>query len=121
VPTEKNVPRDHPAPAGLDHFKCYLVTDGAAIGKPVDLLDELEQPYAGVMVGRPVRFCNPTEKIHDGERVPILDRDAHLTCYEVAKTVQSPFAGVTQLGDVNLAASGLEWLCVPSLKQIAKE
>jgi hypothetical protein len=121
VPTEKNLPRDHPAPVGLDHFKCYLVMEGAAIGKPVDLLDELDQPYLGVMVGRPVLFCNPTEKIHKDERTPILNPRDHLTCYEVSKAVQSPFAGATQLGDVRLAASGLEWLCVPSEKQIAKD
>jgi hypothetical protein len=121
VPTEKNSPRDHPAPTGLDHFKCYVVKAGAAIGKPVDLFDELEVPFAAVMVGRPVLFCNPTAKIHDGVQTPILNPRDHLTCYEISKTVESPFGGVTQLGDVRLAASGLEWLCVPSEKALVKD
>lgn len=118
VPTEKNIPRDHPAPVGLDHFKCYEVLEGAAIGRTADLLDELETPHDDVMIGAPRLFCNPTEKQHGQERIPIAHPESHLTCYQVSGAGQAQFGGVNQLTDVNLVANGLEWLCVPSRKRL---
>jgi hypothetical protein len=65
----------------LNHYKCYEAF-GPFIGIPVSLRDQFGEEIVVVLEG--LFFCNPTEKVlPDGTLYPIIDHDAHLTCYGV--------------------------------------
>ena len=89
---------------GLDHFKCYRVSQQPPIGESVDLLDQFGFE-SQVPVGPVLGFCNPVEKTHNGVVTPIQDRGAHLKLYEIAPEFDPappPFVQVTvsnQFGD----------------------
>ena len=84
VPSQKDT---EPPPSGLDHFKCYQAT-GNPVNAVVDLIDQFHfEP--GVAVLNPDWFCNPTEKIHNGQDFPITDPVDHLVCYLI--NPQPPF------------------------------
>lgn len=121
VPTEKDDDCDwilceeyeHQDSPVLDHYKCYV-----ASGNPVDpynswvtLLDEFEIDV-NFQVLKPLRFCNPVEKIHNNEWTGIVNERDHLVCYDVAKPVstRNQFGGEEFLIRKNMD------LCVPSAK-----
>ena len=119
VPTQKD---PHAEPQGLNHFKCYLAK-GEPINTPVALQDQFDkQKREVVRVLRPVLFCNPVEKDHDGVITPIIpstanDKD-HLTCYVFTPSTLK-VTGVrtrNQFGEERLLATRSRFLCVPSQK-----
>ena len=106
VPTQKD---DLPHPESLDHFKCYPAT-GASVSIPVTLRDQFEEDR-NFLVLKPLRFCNPTRKIHGDIRVEIQNPEAHLTCYDVARSVKTQ----NQFGPEVFFVRKMT-LCVPSRK-----
>ena len=111
VPTQK---RPHGPVQGLGHFECYEA-QGQLVDEPVGLQDQFFDSQH--RVGRPVLFCNPVQKWHDGAFTPIANPDDHLTCYSITR---QPFARVTdirnQFGDLRLETSFADLMCVPTKK-----
>lgn len=119
VPTGKGLP-PNPAPApptDLDHYKCYTASGPALTNVIANLKDQFISENVAVL--RPVLFCNPVKKIHNGVTTGILHPDVHLTCYS---TQSSTFAGTTininnqfvVLNSLRLRVPDL--LCAPSEK-----
>lgn len=67
-------------PKDQDHFKCYRVERGEAIGKKVILRDQFRKDPVGVL--EPLLFGVPVIK-HYKEVEPIVNEDAHLTIYRL--------------------------------------
>jgi hypothetical protein len=104
------------APAGLDHFKCYEAEQPNFQPRTVGLRDQFGQAAAKVVATR--QLCNPVSK--NGGR--ILNRQAHLVCYETADAgiVPFPLRDVrvsNQFGIRALTVVRPATLCVPSLKR----
>jgi hypothetical protein len=103
----------------IDHFLCYQVTayDGPA-GIPVKLKDQFGQMV--VHAAKPDLLCNPVDKNGEG----IQDADAHLLCYSLTDIEGDPgqrkVVTETQFGKTTLTVKGVQRLCVPALKQLAK-
>ena len=112
VPTQKD---PHGPPTNLDHFNCYVVTNGAAAATQVMLTDQwFASPHK---VAKPALFCNPVQKTHNGVVTPIIHPNDHLTCYKITprafdKTVQLH----NQFGDPQFRSKQADMLCVPTLK-----
>jgi len=77
VPSEKNVPPTPP----LDHFKCYQTLPEEPLPFEVGLLDQFHSDYLSAIVGPPMMFCNPVDKVHDGAQTTNRNDDNHLTVY----------------------------------------
>ena len=80
-------------PVGLNHFKCYQAK-GAPLNAAVTLEDQFET--TDLLVVAPVLFCNPVEKTvtrgTGGPIVtPIVDPEAHLTCYNLKLATETGF------------------------------
>jgi len=115
VPTQKP---PHPAPVGLDHFKCYRV-HGSAVNAVVDLEDQFHLERQ-VKVLEPFGLCNPVEKEHPpGAVTPIKNAKAHLVCYKITpKPITKTLPIVNQFGPQNLIVRDADLLCVPSEKRV---
>lgn len=100
-----------PAATVLDHFKCY-----EAKGDPLDVTVDLQDQFEaepGVLVKKPVFFCNPVPKNGEG----ILDPAAHLTCYEISDDGEKRDVVVEhQFGAQTLEVKKPKLLCLPSNK-----
>jgi hypothetical protein len=111
VPTQK---QPHDAPQGLSHYACY-----EAEGPLQDVPVRLEDQFFGSnhRVARPVLFCNPAQKWHNGTVSPIANPLDHLTCYNITN---QPYSRVVdtrnQFGQFRLQTAAADMLCVPSLK-----
>jgi len=77
VPSEKDVPPTPP----LDHFKCYQAEPAQPLDFEVGLLDQFHSDYLSAVVGSPMMFCNPVDKVHDGAQTTNRNDDNHLTVY----------------------------------------
>jgi hypothetical protein len=111
VPTQK---KPHGPPRELNHFSCY-VSDGDPVNADVGLQDQ----FFGSKhrIGRPVLFCNPVQKWHNGVMTPITNPTDHLTCY--AMTPRKYERGVeirNQFGEQKLKTSYTDISCVPTQK-----
>lgn len=95
----------------LDHFKCYEAK-GDPLDVTVDLHDQFEvEP--GVLVKKPVFFCNPVAKNGEG----ILNPAAHLTCYEISDDGEKRDVVVEhQFGAQTLEVKKPQLLCLRSKK-----
>jgi hypothetical protein len=80
---------------GLDHFKCYRVTEGEPANAFVQLQDQFDVAvgtptnsfFEHVVVRDPLLFCNPVKKIlASGAVTPILNENNHLKMYLIAPT-----------------------------------
>lgn len=109
----------------IDHFKCYITTN-----PPVDAQIQLQDQFDGagfredVLVRRPVRFCNPVEKIRldTGVVTPIINKESHLKMYRIftddldlapTRKVQV----LNQFGKKTIRTFQQEVLAVPTAKQ----
>lgn len=131
VPTRKLEPIVHSdGPKELDHFKCYFARGDDKFQKElltVGLLDQFSMHETKHRVGEPLLFCNPVDKeVVGGAVTTIVNRDAHLTCYEF-KPPKSPVlpsgAIVDEVFIENQFTEGSPWkigdgnlLCVPTEK-----
>ena len=109
---------------GLDHFKCYRVTEGTPANDFVKLQDQFDGAnLEHVLVGNPILFCNPVKKITStGQETRILNENNHLKMYFVAPTtaqtrtviVRNQFTGTAL---TSLVVSQPLILAVPTQKQ----
>jgi hypothetical protein len=111
VPTQK---KPHGPPNGLSHFSCYAA-EGRLLDVPVGLEDQF---FASKhRMGRPILFCNPAQKWHNGVVTPIANPNDHLTCYSMTR---SPYQRVVdirnQFGEHRLQTSYADVSCVPTQK-----
>ena len=119
VPTGKGIPPvvAPPPPTDLDHYKCYAASGPTLVNVLANLKDQFTSENVTVL--RPVIFCNPVRKSHNGVATGILHPNIHLTCYT---TSTSAFPGIAinirnQFGVFNaLGVRQPDLLCVPSLK-----
>jgi hypothetical protein len=114
VPTEKE---ELGFPTRLNHYWCYQA-EGPRVSSRVTLDDQFGTDL--VRVERPKLFCNPVEKIHDGQRFRIVERKVHLTCYEIfapQRTTATTFSARNQFEQDMFTVTSFEFLCVPSEKK----
>jgi hypothetical protein len=115
VPTQKLV-GDLGFPKRLNHYWCYEAY-GPKVGQTVTLDDQFGAD--NVRVERPHRFCNPVEKTSEAGRFRIIERQVHLTCYEIfgpQKTVSQTFGVLNQFEQDVFTITSYQLLCVPSAK-----
>lgn len=102
-------------PAGLDHFKCYVVTPTTTSSRSVTLTDQFGKRNA--TAGKRQLLCNPASK--NGGKVS--NPKAHLFCYASSdrgaafKPRQVRIAN--QFGTKLVSVVKPKSLCVPSLKR----
>jgi hypothetical protein len=111
VPTQK---KPHGPPAGLSHFSCYAA-EGQPVAAPVALQDQF---FASKhRIGRPLLFCNPVQKGHNGVITPIANPNDHLTCYGMTRVAYSRAVEIrNQFGEFKLETSYADMACVPTQK-----
>jgi hypothetical protein len=115
VPTQKLV-GDLDFPRRLNHYWCYEAW-GPKVGRTVTLDDQFGSDT--VRVERPHRFCNPVEKVSEAGRFRIVEREVHLTCYEIfgpQKTEAQTFGVFNQFETDVFTVTSYQLLCVPSAK-----
>jgi hypothetical protein len=84
------------ADLGLDHFKCYRITEGTPANDFVLLQDQFDvipgaAVFEHVIVKNPLLFCNPVKKTTStGQATPILNENNHLEMYYIAPTTAQP-------------------------------
>ena len=98
----------------LDHFKCYSVKEGRPANVIVDLIDQFDPataPPPPVLVGPPIFFCNPAEKLvltasgGPGAVTPITNPDGHLKMYLITHAAEQPQRTVTVSNQFNPAGA----------------
>jgi hypothetical protein len=109
--------------AALDHFKCYFVL-GEFVGERVLLQDQFDRRLEiveEVLVGDPVRFCNPVVKFHGKSVTEISNKDHHLTFYQFDEPNDGTIVGAVkianQFGEQTLKVQSANILAVPTQKQ----
>jgi hypothetical protein len=122
VPTQKVAVDGEPTgldePRRLNHSWCYQVN-----GEPVDRDVTLEDQFGidTVRVEQPVLFCNPVEKsIGDKVVARIVEREVHLTCYDIHAPQRTEATRVDILNQFErdtFTITSFELLCVPSAKR----
>jgi hypothetical protein len=113
VPTEKE---ELGFPRRLNHYWCYDTT-GPKVGQTVTLDDQFGSDT--VRVEKPRLFCNPVEKIHAGRRTRIVEREVHLTCYDIfgpQATEATQFRASNQFETDMFTVTSWDLLCVQSEK-----
>lgn len=102
-------------PLQNNHYLAYEAT-GEPIMRTVNLADQFG--VVDVVVLEPVLFLNPVEKMVDGVVHPIVDPEAHLTCYRIDPPMpyQIMVLAFDQFGVWEFEVVGHELLCVPSWK-----
>jgi hypothetical protein len=115
VPTQKLV-GELDFPNRLNHYWCYEAR-GPKVGQTVSLDDQFGSDT--VRVERPHRFCNPVEKVSAEGRFRIIEREVHLTCYEIfgpQATEPQSFGVLNQFEEDTFTVTSFQLLCVPSAK-----
>ena len=115
VPTQKLV-GDLGFPRRLNHYWCYEAS-GEKVGRTVTLEDQFGTDT--VRVERPHRFCNPVEKVSEAGRLRIVEREVHLTCYEIfgpQRTEATTFGVFNQFETDIFTVTSYQLLCVPAEK-----
>jgi hypothetical protein len=103
----------------MNHYWCY-----EANGPRVNVRATLEDQFSGsdeVRIATPTLFCNPAEKVHDGETFEIEDEELHLACYEVhgkQKTEQFTFGVENQFEEDTFQIAAWEIICAPAEKSL---
>lgn len=104
-------------PPVANHYLCYEA-NGPSANKTVILYDQWGWRQGAVL--QPLFFCNPVLKqLEDGETYPIIDRGAHLACYEFEWDMRDNinFWAIDQFGEWNLqTAQDRAVLCLPAGK-----
>jgi len=112
VPTQKD---PHGPPKDINHFSCYVVSNGTPVNAPVSLRDQFFT--SNHKAARPYLFCNPVKKTHNGMISPITNPDDHLTCYTMNRVPYARDVSLhNQFGDFTLRTNNADILCVPTQK-----
>ena len=82
-----------PPPPPLDHFLCYATAQNGSIHDPsVILTDQFITDATATVLGGPfsppVMFCNPTDKVHNGEVTLRKDNSGHLMLHPLTVEVE---------------------------------
>lgn len=99
-----------------NHYLCYEA-DGDTLNIPAVIQDQFGT--ATIFIKQPRYFCNPVEKTHGGQFFPIIDFDAHLTCYDIETGLPPIGADVWLQDQLHFTGNqALEpcWFCIPSSK-----
>lgn len=99
-----------------NHYRCYSV-DGPSPARLVTVQDQFGFNQAFVDSAR--MFCTPVEKQDPTGFYPILDPEAHLTCYDIHKTPPTQVQTVVvqdQFGFWDIIIVQDQLLCVPTFK-----
>jgi hypothetical protein len=105
----------------LNHYKCYDAS-GPFIGLPVILRDQFGERDVIVLEG--LFFCNPVAKtLPDGTHYPIVDPDAHMTCYGVDNPELLGFQVLVwdQFLQAPVIVEKNTLLCLPAVKKVWTE
>jgi hypothetical protein len=120
VPTQKltvdGVPTGLDFPRRLNHSWCYAV-NGAPVNRDVTLTDQFRTDT--LRVEQPTLFCNPVEKRVGREVTRIVEREVHLTCYDLhgpQRTEATQVGILNQFEEDTFTITAFELLCVPSEK-----
>ncbi len=116
VPTQKLV-GNLKFPSELNHYWCWAAR-GERVRQEVTLDDQFSGPDT-VRVEHPALFCNPVKKVHDGKTFNILEKDLHLTCYDIfgpKRTEATQFGVKNQFEQDTFTVTSFQLLCVPSAK-----
>ena len=103
----------------MNHYWCYEA-NGPRVGVRATLEDQFNGPN-DIRVTTPTLFCNPAEKVHDGETFRIEDDDLHLACYEIhgKQKTQQFTVGVENQFEIDVFQTGpWEILCAPAEKDL---
>jgi hypothetical protein len=121
VPTQKvaveGILTGLPVPRRLNHYWCYEVR-GEPVNREFDLEDQFRKDT--VRVEQPVLFCNPVEKTVGKDVERIVEKEVHLTCYDIhARQSTNPTRVdiLNQLEEDTFTITSFELLCVPSAKE----
>jgi CSLREA domain-containing protein len=118
VPTRKE---GHPAPTGLDHYKCYRVHPNvpATIDQPVTLDDQWIDP-SSFKVATAFALCAPVTKSIGDVTVPPENPFLHYVQYRLMSNLQiirTPYID-NQFDGGLIKARNPRWLLVPSTKKV---
>jgi hypothetical protein len=120
VPTAKTVGGQTFDDRGdLNHYWCYEA-NGPRVGVRATLDDQFSGPD-NIRVTTPTLLCNPAEKVHDGERFRIEDRQLHLACYEIhgKQATEQFIIGVENQFETDVfQTAAWEILCAPAEKTL---
>jgi hypothetical protein len=99
-----------------NHYKCYFADDAPVINITVGLVDQVDSVAVVVLAGE--LFCNPVEKTFQGATYPIVDQEAHLTCYRVnnPKSYNVVELATDQFGERDITLGQNVYLCLPAEK-----
>ena len=100
----------------LNHYKCYEAV-GPTVVLEVSLVDQFDDVTVVVLQGK--YFCNPVEKTAAGITFPIVDEEAHMTCYLVDNPTPYDIQvyATDQFGQWFIPLLENLCLCLPALKQ----
>lgn len=120
VPTHKTSHAGSELPKSLDHYKCYAVIRvNTAPSLPVVKLGD-QFGSRSAQVGKPVFFCTPVKKQHDGsEPADLFDAKTHLAVYALPPAPKA--LGIKtkdQFGEHGLSVERSVMLAVPTEKQV---
>jgi len=115
VPTQKLV-GELGFPTKLNHFWCYDVS-GPPVDQQVTLADQFGSDT--VTVTDPEYFCNPVEKTHGTQFFRIIEKEVHLTCYDIkgpqrTESIKAPI--LNQFERDTFTITSWDILCVPAEK-----
>ena len=102
-------------PKNANHYLCYDI-EPYDVSLAASVKDQFQN--RGFEVVRARYFCNPVEKMHNGKVSEIIDRNNHLTCYEVIphNKVNRKVVTRDQFGAKLQTAIRTEEICVPTIK-----
>jgi hypothetical protein len=116
TPSLKNTPTPPPPVPVWNHYVCYEALSGPYIGEYVYLIDQFGNAYVQVL--QPKYFCNPAQKLDEGNIYPIVEPTVHLACYQVQNPdfTVTPITALDQFGFWQTQLYENDCLCVPALK-----
>jgi hypothetical protein len=111
-------------PDGLSHFQCYRIDPGPIGHPPVPITTTDQFGKQDIVLGQPIQICNPTAKVHNDRQFPIINKQAHLICYQIVKQPEAkPHAVLTQNQFYNrkYQTGPRIMFCAPSYKTLIGE
>jgi len=93
IPNDKNVGQTELSEDKIRHYMCYeIISNHAVLGAQI-ILDTTNFEPATVNLNKPILFCNPAQKTHNGPPINtnFKNDEHHLTCFDfIGEPVVSP-------------------------------